>query len=108
MLLQQVAGHVVKRRRLFAISILCCIRLHNFCVDRRLELEDHLGTESGDLEIQPGVRMAAAALDSNRAPVANLDRRCTCPAYPGGMRDTTPPNSARCQQGGSSSRCWPR
>ncbi|KAJ8599875.1 hypothetical protein CTAYLR_005373 [Chrysophaeum taylorii] len=56
----------------------CCMRLHNFCIDKRLELEEEELRKEGEerLEVQPGRRWKAPHVDRDDVPVENLDTAC--------------------------------
>lgn len=60
-----------------------CCRLHNFCVDRRLELEADLAAADGsvDVEIQPGEFRRPPSFDKDGRPVDFLETSCE-PDYP--------------------------
>lgn len=55
----------------------CCLQLHNFCVDRRLQLERSLRYDNGELEVQPGRRRTAPVVDKNGIPVDILSSACS-------------------------------
>lgn len=69
----------------------CCIRLHNFCINKRLELNAELrGERNPRLEVQPGRRRKAPYLDRDGVPVQNLrSDLCRCSYCLGGSRTDT-------------------
>lgn len=75
----------------------CCIRLHNFCIDQRLELDEHLRGDQQDMcEVQPGNFVRPPRLDRDGIPVDCLDRDRDFPVCREEGRDTyTQRNTAR-------------
>lgn len=55
-----------------------CIRLHNFCIERRQKIEHDLLTMNGVLEVSPGSSALAPMISENGVPIDNLQRECNC------------------------------
>lgn len=58
-----------------------CIRLHNFCVDARLQLGDEIRTGNGVIEVVPSVQLMAPIENSNGIPVLQLIGECRCQTF---------------------------
>ena len=56
----------------------CCIRLHNYCINARLELEDELKKEDGFIEVVPGLELLAPRVNEQRASVDHMHTECHC------------------------------
>lgn len=56
----------------------CCIRLHNFCINARLELTDELRAENGLVEVMPGIKVLAPPVYSYGIPINQMTRYCRC------------------------------
>uniref|UniRef100_A0A6S8DKP5 Uncharacterized protein n=1 Tax=Aureoumbra lagunensis TaxID=44058 RepID=A0A6S8DKP5_9STRA len=70
--------------------IACCIRLHNFCVDRRLEIDAYLMQPEGDIEVQPGILERPPVLNREGQLTLHMDTCCTCSSCRDGSgRDTS-------------------
>lgn len=54
------------------------IRLHNFCVYARLELQAELRMLSGMIEVNLDVTLLAPVVDEHGAPIENMYRECSC------------------------------
>ena len=70
-----------------AVIGVCC-RLHNFCVDRRLELDAELANADGnsDVEVQPGSFSRPPRFDSDGRPFDFLQTSCNCSSCKGESR----------------------
>jgi len=75
--------------------IACCIRLHNFCVDRRLSIEAELMADEDEIEIQPGRRVRAPRVNRDGQIVENVQTNCTCITCIGSGRDRAVPDKSR-------------
>lgn len=56
----------------------CCIRLHNYCIDSRIEIEAELMQEHGAVEVVPGVAVVPPLINKDGVPTDNLHAYCTC------------------------------
>mmetsp|Transcript_4501 Transcript_4501/g.6791 ORF Transcript_4501/g.6791 Transcript_4501/m.6791 type:complete len:328 (-) Transcript_4501:272-1255(-) len=83
--------HFLRRAHVIA----CCIRLHNFCVDRRLLIEEELMADEDEIEIQPGRRVRAPRVNRDGQIVENVQTNCTCITCIGSGRDRAVPDKSR-------------
>lgn len=73
----------------------CCIRLHNFCIDSRIEIEQDLMELDGVVEVLPGRAIIAPLINNNGSPVNELHTECRCPNCSGGGRARTKADTRR-------------
>lgn len=76
----------------------CCIRLHNFCIDCRIELESELMKIDGLIEIMPGHQIVPPLINSVGSPVNYLHTECRCPSCSGSARATAKADTRRREQ----------
>lgn len=55
-----------------------CGSLYNYCIDKRIELEEELKKPDVVIEIRPGVFLDAPILNDSGSPTENLDVECFC------------------------------
>lgn len=67
----------------------CCIRLHNFCIDARLEVSEDLKRKNVIIEMVPLLKMLSPRMNENGSPVDLLTSEYRC---------------ATCRQSGSHKR----
>lgn len=73
----------------------CCIRLHNYCINERVELDEQVRTENGVIEVIPGLSVMAPFLNDNGVPVENLHSDCNCETCIKGLKDKTKADNSR-------------
>lgn len=56
----------------------CCIRLHNYFVDKKIEMEDLLQQTNGMIEVKPGLSLFVPHIDRQGSPTVNLHRYVHC------------------------------
>jgi len=72
-----------------------CIRLHNYCVNARLELSEELKKKEGFIEVVPGLRRLAPQLNDEGAPVEHMTGNCRCQNCKHSVRSTESPDTSR-------------
>lgn len=72
-----------------------CIRMHNYCVTARLELEKELKRQNGVIEISPGVMQLAPFITECGAPAENLHNECHCESCVWGGRNNGKTDTSR-------------
>lgn len=72
----------------------CCIRLHNYCVDSRIDLDEELYKMNGIIELVSGTSIPAPIVNKDGAPVDHLHRECQYPNYRTSGRAKTRTNTA--------------
>lgn len=78
-----------------AVTVGCCSRLHNFCIDMRLELDDDVRRSEGELQIQPGARTFDSLLNRHGGRFDNLETKCRYRLCQTGARDCDPKDDSR-------------
>lgn len=56
----------------------CCIRLHNYCLNARLEFDDELKKSNGFIKVVPGLELLAPRVNEDGEPVDHLTTECRC------------------------------
>ena len=84
------------RRRSGVIG--CCMRLHNFCINSRIDIEEDLMKMDGLIEVMPGRRIIAPFIDNVGSPVNQLHGECRCANCSRGPRAKTKGDTRRREQ----------